>query len=76
MVVVEESAEQLFKSVRSVYVALAAYVNQVGKEVGKKVLKGGIKTGSFRVGMSGAGTSGASVGGQKSIAKRVVSAVK
>ena len=29
-----EKSEQLFKSVRSVYVALAAYVNKVGEEIG------------------------------------------
>ncbi|MHA1148633.1 MAG: L-2-amino-thiazoline-4-carboxylic acid hydrolase [Promethearchaeota archaeon] len=30
----EEKSEQLFKSVRSVYIALAAYVNKVGEEIG------------------------------------------
>ena len=33
---VEDKAEQLFKSVRSVYIALAAYVNKVAQEIGKE----------------------------------------
>lgn len=31
-----ENNDQLFRSVRSVYIALAAYVNKVGKEIGKE----------------------------------------
>lgn len=30
----EDKSDQLFKSVRSVYIALAAYVNKVGQEIG------------------------------------------
>ena len=32
--VTEDKSQQLFKSVRSVYIALAAYVNKVGEEIG------------------------------------------
>ena len=31
-----ENNDQLFRSVRSVYIALAAYVNKVGKEIGEE----------------------------------------
>ena len=44
------SDDQLFRSVRSVYIALAAYVNKVGKEIGME------KAGRIRISNTEQGT--------------------